>query len=225
MENTHTVTIREIEHVTHDVIRFVTTKPSGYTFEPGQATEVAIALDGWKDEERPFTFTSLPGDPFLEFTIKIYPERDGVTDRMASLEIDQELLIGDPWGAIRYQGPGVFIAGGAGVTPFISILRDLQRRDEVADVQLHFSNETEDDVILAGEFRKMLGEDAHYVVSDEETEVYRSGRIDESYLREKISDFGQNFYLCGPPEMVEDIKESLIELGAAEDRVIHEEAA
>ncbi len=72
----HTLKIKDIQNVTHDVKSFTIEKPDGYDFEPGQATEVAIDKDGWREEKRPFTFTSLPEDDELEFTIKIYPEHD-----------------------------------------------------------------------------------------------------------------------------------------------------
>ncbi|MDF1658791.1 MAG: FAD-binding oxidoreductase [Verrucomicrobiales bacterium] len=225
MSEEHKVIIKEIEAVTRDVGRFVTTRPDDYEFEPGQATEVAIALDGWKDEKRPFTFTSLPSDPFLEFTIKIYPERDGVTDRIAELQIGEELILGDPWGAIEYKGPGAFVAGGAGITPFISILRDLEKKEEIRGNRLLFSNETEDDIILAGEFKRMLGDDALFTVTDETSATYHEGRIDREFLEKEIEDFDQFFYVCGPPKMVEDVKNDLIDLGADEDKIIHEEAA
>ncbi|RUO50802.1 hypothetical protein CWE21_01525 [Pseudidiomarina aquimaris] len=71
--------IQSIEDVTHDVKRIRLAKPDGYQFTPGQATEVALDREGWRDEKRPFTFTSLNSDPWLEFTIKVYPEHDGVT--------------------------------------------------------------------------------------------------------------------------------------------------
>ncbi len=225
MSKTYKVTIREIEAVTHNVGRFVTTKPDGFTFTPGQATEVAIARNGWKDEKRPFTFTSLPSDPFLEFTIKIYPDHEGVTDKLAELEVGDELIIGDAWGAIEYKGPGVFIAGGAGVTPFISILRDLEKNEKLDGNRLIFSNDTEDDVILAGEFRKMLGDNALYTVTKEESATYKDEKIDKAFLEREIEDFDQHFYVCGPPEMVDDVMEYLTELGASEDRIVHEEAA
>ena len=71
---TNTVTIQSIDNITHDVIKIVTGKPVGYTFEPGQATEISINIDGWEQQKKPFTFTSLPSDDHLEFTIKTYPD-------------------------------------------------------------------------------------------------------------------------------------------------------
>lgn len=224
-EKQYHIEIIEVESVTHNVGRFVTTKPKGYEFKPGQATEVSIDKDGWRDEKRPFTFTSLPTDPNLEFTIKIYPDHDGVTDRLAELAVGEELIIGEPWGAIHYQGPGTFIAGGAGITPFIAIFRDLEKREELSGNRLIFSNDTEDDVILAGELKRLFGDNALYTVTEEKSATYESGRVNKKFLESKIDDFDQNFYVCGPPEMVEDVISNLENLGVSKDHIVREEAA
>src|SRR5665648_810453 len=121
MEN-HLVKIKSIKHITPDVLQIVTQKPDNYTFAPGQATEIAINKTGWKDEKRPFTFTSLPIDDFLQFTIKTYPSHKGVTNELLQAKKDDELILHDVFGAIAYQGEGLFIAGGAGVTPFLSLI-------------------------------------------------------------------------------------------------------
>ena len=56
----YTVKVFEIFHVTHDVKGFRLLKPEYYSFDPGQATELAINKPGWREEKRPFTFTNLP---------------------------------------------------------------------------------------------------------------------------------------------------------------------
>lgn len=121
----HVVKILKAELVTHNVKRFKVKKPKGYSFKPGQATEAAVNKPEFKNQNRPFTFTNLNEDPELEFTIKIYKERDGVTKAIGELKAGDEIIIHDVWGTINYKGPGVFFAGGAGVTPFIAIFRQL----------------------------------------------------------------------------------------------------
>src|SRR4051812_7295035 len=113
-------------YITHDVKRFTVEKPRGCSFKAGQATDVSINKPEWKDEKHPFTFTSLNSWKELEFTIKIYREHNGMTNQLEKLQVGDELIIGDVWGAITYSGEGVFIAGGAGITPFIAILRQLE---------------------------------------------------------------------------------------------------
>jgi ferredoxin-NADP reductase len=222
MHEEYIVVIQDIMQVTHDVRRFRFEKPVGYRFKPGQATEVAINKDAWKEERRPFTFTSLNNDPFLEFTIKIYSDHGGVTNELGKLKVGDQLIIHDVWGAIEYTGPGYFIAGGAGITPFIAILRQLSKENKIADNILFFSNKTERDIILRDEFTSMMGKNAVYIVTDEPTSTYLHDFINEDFLKKHVPDFSRKFYVCGPPKMVESINETLVRLGASAESVVFE---
>jgi len=218
------VTIREIYELNHNVRRFTTTKPDGFAFKPGQATEVAIDKEGLREEGRPFTFTSLPGNEFLEFTIKIYPSHEGVTDALDDLKAGDRLLISEPFGAITWKGPGVFIAGGAGITPFIAILRQCANEGVGAGNMLLFSNSKSGDVFMARELGALCKGNIQLTLTSENHPDYFRGRIDETFLKERIKDYSQYFYVCGPPPMVKDVTEALKHLGAVHERIITEEA-
>ena len=219
----HLVKIKSIKHITHDVLQIVTEKPSHYNFTPGQATELAINKNGWKEEKRPFTFTSLPENDFLEFTIKTYPSHKSVTNKLLQLETDDELILHDVFGAIAYKGEGVFIAGGAGVTPFICIFRYLQSKNKIDGNKLIFANKTKEDIILSMEFKKLLGENFINILSEERTEKYAHGQITEEFLKSKIIGANQQFYVCGPPEMMEAIETQLSNLGIEKQAITVEE--
>ncbi|WP_209329998.1 flavodoxin reductase [Lunatimonas salinarum] len=216
------VKIISVRSLTHDVKEIKVEKPKGYTFVPGQATEVAIDKDGWRDEKRPFTFTSLPEDDYLEFVIKSYREHNGVTYQVDGLVEGDSLLIGDAWGAISYTGPGVFIAGGAGVTPFISILRMLESTGDLAGHKLIFANKRGKDVLLESYFFDLLGENFISILSEERVDGHHHGMVNMAFLKEQLSDFSQEFYVCGPEEMVKDVSSSLKQLGARPDGIVFE---
>ena len=218
----HIVKVLKVENVTHDVRRFTVSKPEGYSFIPGQATEVSVNTKLLKDERRPFTFTGLNDWPTLEFTTKIYTDHHGVTEALGKVKEGDELLIHDVWGAINYEGPGVFIAGGAGVTPFIAIFRQLHKDNKLEGNRLIFSNKTEKDIILKDEFSQMLGENFYNTVTQEKNNKYDHRKIDKAFLREQIKNFSQNFYICGPDQFVKDITDTLQELGAKADSVVFE---
>lgn len=218
----HIIHIKSIDNLTHDVKRFLCEKPVGYHFSPGQATEVSINKEGWKEERRPFTFTSLTDSSDLEFVIKIYNDHHGVTNELNSLKPGDELIIRDVWGAIEYKGPGYFIAGGAGITPFIAILRDLQKQGKLMDNKLLFSNKTDRDIILEQELFSMLNGNTLHTITDAPSDKHHNGFINEQFLKENISDFSKHFYLCGPPKMVEALQEILVNLGASPDTVVFE---
>ncbi len=215
----HQVKIISMEPVTHNVIRFKVEKPSGYRFVPGQATELSINQRGWEEEKRPFTFTSLNAWPNLEFTIKIYRDHPGVTNKLGTLKPGDGLVLRDVWGAIQYRGEGVFIAGGAGVTPFIAIFRQLREEGKIGGNQLLFANKTSGDIILKEEFSRMLGDHFINILSDRAEPGFEHGRIDSEWIRSKIPDLNRKFYICGPDPMVKDMQEALRELGIAGEAV------
>lgn len=219
----HPVKIKSIQHITHNVLQIVTEKPEQYNFTPGQATEVAINKSGWKDEKRPFTFTNLPKDDHLKFTIKTYPSHKSVTNELLQLKKDDELILHDVFGAIEYKGKGVFIAGGAGVTPFISIFRYLQSKKEIGNNKLIFANKTADDIILVEEFENLLRDNFINILSDMKVNGYEHGQITENFLKPHIKSSINNVYVCGPPPMMEAVEKQLKNLNVDEKSIIKEE--
>ena len=208
------VEILKTEMVTHNVRHYRIEKPKNFHFAPGQATEVSIDKPDWADKKRPFTFTSLTDEPTLEFTIKSYRDHPGVTNALWGCEAGDHLLLRDVWGTIQYKGTGTFIAGGAGVTPFIAILRSLNARGGLKGNRLIVSNQTEKDIILRDEFEAMDGLETLWTVTNDPKSSLLQERIDTTFLRKHIAEFNQHFYLCGPDAMVADLRASLEELGA-----------
>jgi ferredoxin-NADP reductase len=216
------VKILSTEYVTHDVRRFRLEKPKGFTFTPGQATELSVSKEGWRDKKNPFTFTSLTDAPYLEFTIKIYKDHQGVTNQLSKLNSGDELILRDAWGAIEYKGPGYFIAGGAGITPFIAILRNLQKQGKADGNKLFFSNKTDADIILKDELTSILGDNAHFTITQQKDTHYDKRKIDEAFLKSEVSDFKKHFYICGPDAMTQSITAILEKLGATADALVFE---
>lgn len=216
------VKIKSIEHLTHDVLRITADKPEGIVYHPGQAVDVAINKPGWENEIRPFTFTSLPADDHLEFTIKTYPSHKGVTNELLSLVAGDELLIGDVFGDISYKGEGIFIAGGAGVTPFIAILKELERKNKVGNNKLLFANKTKADIILEDKFKALLSQNFINILSDEDIQGCEKGYINAEIIRKHQHPSLKYFYLCGPPPMMDAVEKHLSSLGIPPENVIKE---
>lgn len=218
----HVVKILEANYITHDVKRFVVEKPKGYDFTPGQATEIAINLPSWEDKLRPFTFTNLRSDNFLEFMIKIYREHDGVTNKLGSMNAGKELILHEVFGAITYKEKGVFIAAGSGITPFISIFRSLYQQNKLKGNSLLYTNKTSEDVIMNAELSKMLKENYLNVYTRENVIGFVGRRIDRNFLIDTVSDFSQHFYVCGPNDFVKSISKILIDLGVSSHTLVVE---
>ncbi|HER10043.1 MAG TPA: flavodoxin reductase [Bacteroides sp.] len=219
----HKVKIIEAFPVTHDVRGFRLERPGGYDFIPGQATEVAIYKPEWEEEQRPFTFTSLPEDDHLEFIIKMYPSHQGMTHELRHLRKGDELIIHEVFGAIQYRDEGLFIAGGAGVTPFIAILRHLHRQNRVEGNSLIFANRSRKDIILEEELKEILGKNLVSVLSEEEADGYLHGFVTREIIEKYLKEHHKNAYVCGPEPMMDMVFEHLSDLWIEEDAIVRED--
>ncbi|WP_136634522.1 FAD-binding oxidoreductase [Pseudooceanicola onchidii] len=222
----HTLTLEKIEPVTPDTHHLSFSRPEGFDYTPGQAVDLALDRDGWREEKRPFTPVSLPDEPKLRFVIKSYPDHDGVTEQIGQMKPGDRVIIDDPWGAIHDEGPGYFIAGGAGVTPFIAVLEDrLETHGTLKDCTLIFSNEREEDIILRDTFDKMEGLKTVYTVTGDKhpSAGVETRKIDRDFLKDHVDPAHGKAYICGPEPMIDDVHDALISLGFSEDRIVTED--
>jgi ferredoxin-NADP reductase len=74
------------------------------------------------------------------------------------------------------------------------------------------------------ELSDMLGDNAVFILTQEkpQKEGILSGRINESFLKQHLTDFTKHFYVCGPDKMVGDINDTLEKLGASPETVVFE---
>jgi len=216
------VKIKSIDHLTHDVLKIVAEKPANLTYQPGQAVDLSIHKSGWDQELRAFTFTSLPEDDHIEFNIKTYPSHKGVTNQLLSLHKGDELILHGVFGAIGYKGEGIFLAGGAGITPFIAIFKQLEKENKIGNNKLIFANKTRADIILEQYFKKLLGNNFINILSEEQLKDYEHGYISEEIIRKYTDQHTQYYYLCGPDPMMAAVEKILSSLGVAADSIIKE---
>jgi len=214
--------IKSVEHVTHDVLHWVLEKPDGITYRPGQAVDISINQPEWKNEIRTFTFTSLPDDDIIEFTTKTYPERKSVTNHFLSLKAGDEWILHDVYGDIAYKGEGLFIAGGAGITPFYAILRQLAQQHKVGNNKLIFANKTRGDIIYKDKFEKLLGKNFINILSHEDVDGYEHGFVTAELIKKYAGADTKYYYLCGPPPMMDAVEKQLVSLGVSADNLVKE---
>ena len=134
-----------------------------------------------------------------------------------------EVIIRDSWGAIDYKGPGYFIAGGAGITPFVAILRSLYAENKIAGNRLFFSNKTAADIIYKDELQKMLGKDAVFILTREKDGSNEHGGILTKHLSEIILRNSINIFMSAVQDrMVFELVETLQKTGASMDALVFE---
>jgi predicted ferric reductase len=206
-----------IEAVGHD----------GISFLPGQFAWIKLSNSPFTLEEHPFSFCSSAEQRHrLEFGIKALGD---FTKRVKDIPIGTHAFIDGPHGAFsidRYQAAGfVFIAGGVGITPFMSFLNTMADRADPRPVLLIYAEKTWEDVAFRDELealKERVDLEIHYVIQNppdgwEGETGYLSGETLERRLpKEKYT---RIVFLCGPPAMMESVHEALIEHGVPEAHI------
>ena len=207
------------EFVTPDTKRFVTSKPKDFVFSPGNALLLSIDAEGFRDVVRPYCITSVNDWEYLEFFIKSYADGK-FSQKVTSLNAGERFLVHDEIQSIKFKGPGIFIAGGTGITAFISILRALFLSNNMRKVGLIYSVKEPEDMLIGPELKNMLGNNLITVFTKYKVIGFREKRIDKEFLVESIGSFDQPFYIAGPVDFVTDISAYLLELGADSQQII-----
>lgn len=203
----------------------------------GQFATIRLpASDSW-GEAHPFTISAAPEEPLLRFTIK---NVGAFTAAIASLASRTLLKVAGPFGnfcrGIDEKERIVMIAGGVGVTPFLSVLRHFKHLGAANRVLLFWSNKTYKDIFCGDEFKEMTRamnltcihclsrEDDVSPYGDEDFPrlFYERGRIDKGIMKHHGVDAGASFYLCGPPAMAETTLQELMGLGVPSEVVEQE---
>jgi ferredoxin-NADP reductase len=212
----HEVQILSMEKLNHSVIQFELQRPDGYSFQAGQAIELTIDHPESKGPA-PFTFTGLEDATNLQLMIKIYDDHAGVTSALSKKKPGEKVLITDPWDSFKNKGHGVFLAGGAGITPFIALLRQLNKDKVPGKSFLFFSNKTREHIFLQNELSRLLGDRYLNIITSDPLKPHH--HIDEDSIRKLISNFSQPFYVCGPPGFTENVQNILTRIGAKEEMI------
>lgn len=218
--------------ITHDTraFKFKLDNNSALDFLPGDHLMMHAEIDG-QTHKRPYTPSSTPDDSgFFEVIIKRYP--DGLmSGYIHDRKIGDEILLQGPTPGGNFdEGMGErigMVAGGAGVTPMIAIIRTAIRRGWDVDMTLLFANKTVDDIILRDEFEKLAGDNDNFRVEfmvDMAPEGWQGhvGHIDKNFMAEHLPEPSEDtlIFLCGPPMMEFKLREKILALGYEKKKLI-----
>lgn len=201
-------------------------------FRAGQYVNVFLDVDG-TETSRPFSIASAPGLEHLDLTVRATPDGFVAPWIHASLGEGSELITTGPQGSFYHEplidgDDVVFLAGGSGITPFASIVRDQVRRGWPLKVTLVYGSRTPDDVIFGGELARLAEEHerfTYHLVISEPPEGYggRAGLLSRELLAELIGPVGERtFYICGPNALYDLCLAGLRELGVGPHQIKRE---
>lgn len=218
--------VDSIQHETHDTFTLVLSSENKLKFKAGQFCFLRINKNKLY-ARHPFTISSAPHENKLSFTIKIAGR---FTKTARDLQTGESVFVDGPFGNFipNEDKDMVFIAGGVGITPFMSILKDRVHKNLAQKITLFYGSKTEDDII----FRKDL-ENMNY---DWLQKVYLINNIvnlkmecEQGYIREDLikkyvkNTTGSMYYICGPEGMKETAKKVLKEMGVPKSNTFVED--
>jgi ferredoxin-NADP reductase len=208
-------------------------------FRAGQYVNVFVDVDGVLTS-RPYSISSPPGSSTLELTVRDKPGGFVAPYLLNEVKVGDELETTGPAGHFYHEPlidgeELVFLAGGSGITPFMSLIRDAAQRERPLKMHLLYGSRELDDVIYADELvdlaSKLSSLDYALVLSDplpeDEGDVARdpclTGFLDAELIKEQVGDVaGKTFYICGPPVMYDFCLDALAELGVPRRRIRRE---
>ncbi|QBR94159.1 1,2-phenylacetyl-CoA epoxidase subunit PaaE [Nocardioides euryhalodurans] len=219
-----------IDELTDDAVAITFAVPDelrdDYAFSHGQH----LSIRGGDDVRRSFSICTPPSTGVLRIAVKRLPGgafSDGV---VGSLQVGDELEVMTPAGRFTTELDAtarkryVAVAAGSGITPVLSIVAALLEGEPGSFVTLVYANRTSRSVMFLDEVHDLKDRfptrlQIVHVLSREQQDVeLLSGRLDAERFRRIVEAFGleqaDDWFLCGPQEMVTSLRETLADLGA-----------
>jgi glycine betaine catabolism B len=212
--------ILEIIPRTADVASYRFPRPSELNYKPGQFFFVALK-QGDKELNKHFSFSSSPTDTgFIEFTKRFTDHEYSMALKAA--KVGDWARIDAPYGAFTFEGefPKIaLLAGGIGVTPFMSICKNATDKQLQSEITLFLGCRTPNDIPFRQELESMQQANKnlklHFVVN-QPTPDWKgaTGIITADMIQKELPDYKDNiFYCCGPPGMVTAMEKMIDSIG------------
>lgn len=234
---TYQVRLTHSEEIAAGTMAFHFNKPHDFNFKPGQAIDLVLINPESQNTEplrHTFSIVSAPYQDDLEIATRL---RDTAYKRMLRALIpDAPAAIEGPFGSLSLHKnpsrPAVFIAGGIGITPFISILRQATRDKTQQQLILLYTNRRPEDSAYLDELQQLEKRHERFQLVATMTDIGRSGLpwngktrpIDAAFVEDATGRLvAPIFYTAGPPGMVETVRSILNDVGVSEDDIRSED--
>jgi ferredoxin-NADP reductase len=232
--NTHTTTLEAREEIAQGTMAFRFHKPTGFEFVPGQAIDLVLSgPTAAADDPNVRHAFSIVSAPFEEQLVIATRMRDSVFKRaLQSLPLGSPVMIDGPFGSLGLHNDraraAVLLAGGIGITPFVSMLRQATHDGLAQRLILLYSNRRPEDAAYLGDLQRLEEQNPHLRLVATMTDMHLSSRpwpnqtglITAELVASVVGDLPQPiFYVVGPPGMVEALSQTLHQGGVDGDDI------
>jgi ferredoxin-NADP reductase len=223
--------------VAEGTMAFHIEKPAGFEFKAGQYLEMTLINPSETDSQgavRTFSIASAPYEN--ELLVATRMRNTAFKRTLSTLPLRSDLKLEGPMGSFTlHKNPtraAVFLAGGIGITPFLSMLRQAAKEKVPHLIYLFYSNRRPEDAAFVRDLEDLAKSNANFIFVPSMSEMEKSkvewqgerGFINREMLMKYLSDLrGPIYYIAGPPAMVAAMRQMLISAGAEEDDIRTEE--
>jgi ferredoxin-NADP reductase len=193
----------------------------GFRFHPGQWVDIHLTIDD-ETHNCGYSITSIPSSSHsIDVAVKRAPDLKLTEHLHNTCRVGDKIYIsqaqGDVYLTNDLSGSYVFIAGGVGITPLYSMIRHIQANKPHTSVTLIYSITTPEEFLFEKELRDLEKTSPSFrcIVTVSRAARHKekySGRINATILQSTNLPSGATYYLCGPPQMVDDIAALLDDL-------------
>lgn len=233
----HTSTLTRREEIAEGTMAFYFAKPADFQFRAGQSMDMTLLNPPETDAEGNTRTFSIAGAPFDSDLMIATRMRDTAFKRMLrNAAPGLQVKIDGPSGSFtlhrKGEKPGVFLAGGIGITPFLSILRQAEHDKAPHQLYLFYSNRRPEDTAFLDLLSEAAQRNPNFHLIATMTAMDKShrewkgetGSINSGMLAKHLpSPQGPIYYLAGPPAMVAAMRRMLTEAEVDEDDIRTEE--
>lgn len=234
---TYDVRLTQSSEIANGTMAFHFSKPAGFSFKPGQAVDLVLADPANAEAESPRHAFSIVSAPFENELVLATRMRDSDYKRiLRSMPVGASAKIDGPFGSLTLHKdrtrPAVFIAGGIGITPFMSILRQAARDRLPHHIRLLYSNRRPEDTAFLEELQQLGQQNKEFRLVGTMTEIAKSNLpwngatdvIDDAFVKNATEGLlAPIYYLVGPPGMVEAMRKTLNSVDIDDDDIRSED--
>lgn len=231
-------TLEAREEIAEGTMAFHFRKPSGFDFKPGQAIDVMLTLSASPPEDQSTRHTfSIVSAPFQDDLVIATRMRDSAYKRaLKAMTVGAQVTIDGPSGSLGLHNDlaraAILIAGGIGITPFMSMLRQAAKDQRQQRLVLLYSSRRPEDAAFLSELQQLEGQNPNFRLIATMTQMPAShlpwagqkGLVTAELVTSVVGDLSAPiFYIAGPPGMVDAMRQTLNLAGIDDDDIRSEE--
>ncbi len=215
--NTREIIIKEIRKIAEGVTELIFNRPPEFEFKAGQYTQFTLpklAYPDTKGNSRVFTISSAPHEKEI-LSIAYRDSGSGYKKTLSELPVGSKVIIEEASGffTLPKNGEHIFIAGGIGVTPFVSMIKESLKKEQSLNITLFYANRDKESSAYFEDLENLCAKSNSFIFCP----IFE--RINIGHIQKHLKNTNLNWWIVGSNKMVADVKYLLTSSGISESNI------